>query len=476
MRAATSSGPRLRAGLLEACEGPQLFGFELWPRQRELLAAVESGPRIQVWAVGRRSGKTTLAALICLWDALLRPELDELVRPGETRCTVAIATNLSQARVLLAAARSIIERSPGLSPLIEASKDDELRFRLPAGASTAILALPCSSRGGRGRPISTLVMDEAAHFLSETDGHQTAHRVWEALAPSTAQFGDAARLILASTPYGSDGLFAEIFYRAQSGDLEGALAQHARTRDVNPTISEGFLESERLRDPASFSQEYEAEFFAAGDAYLDFNQIEVVERRHIAPEEGTDWVLGLDPAFSRDPMGVAIVGRAVEQPRQLLLAHAEAIASDGAFAAPLERAGQLARRFDARVVTDQYAAPAVLEKLRSAGLSVRVNTMSAESKTKVYAELRARLYDGSLELPEHPKLITELRRLRSRFSPGRAAVINPRAGGSHGDMAQALALAVHELRDNPVKWGPIVVGSVHIDPDEWLSRRDSGPA
>jgi hypothetical protein len=49
-------------------------------------------------------------------------------------------------------------------------------------------------------------------------------------------------------------------------------------------------------------------------------------------------------------------------------------------------------------------------------------------------------------LYEQPSLTAELRRLRTRYAAGQAAVVNPRVGSSHGDQAQALALAVWELR------------------------------
>ena len=71
-------------GLLSAADDPKLLSFPLWPKQRDLLARVGKGPRGHVWALGRRSGKTTMAALVGLWDCLLRPELDGMVRPGET--------------------------------------------------------------------------------------------------------------------------------------------------------------------------------------------------------------------------------------------------------------------------------------------------------------------------------------------------------------------------------------------------------
>jgi hypothetical protein len=74
-----------RVGLLAACDDPKLLGVPLWPQQRTLIEAVEQGPRVHVWTLGRRSGKTTSAALVALWDCLLRPELAAFVRPGERR-------------------------------------------------------------------------------------------------------------------------------------------------------------------------------------------------------------------------------------------------------------------------------------------------------------------------------------------------------------------------------------------------------
>jgi hypothetical protein len=58
--------------------------------------------------------------------------------------------------------------------------------------------------------------------------------------PSTAQFADAARVIV-SRPYGSGNLFAELYQRASSGELEDAVAFHAPTAAMNPTIAAKFL-------------------------------------------------------------------------------------------------------------------------------------------------------------------------------------------------------------------------------------------
>jgi hypothetical protein len=441
----------VRAGLVQACVDPKLLAFDLWPRQRELLAAVEAGPRLHVWALGRRSGKTTMAALAGLWDCLLRPELDGMVRPRERRYVVCVATNLRQARLFVQAARSIVEASPYLAALVESVSEDELVFT----NRTVLAAFPCNARGARGWPISTLLLDEAAHFISETDGPAVAERVFNSLVPSTAQFGDAARIIVASTPWGQDGLFATIYQQATSGELEDAAAQHATTAEVNPTVDAAFLERERTRDPESFRSEYLAEFAGSGAAFLDPERIEEALSLpgELEPEHATGWVAGLDPAFSSDPFGLAIVGRSHADRRRLVLGLARRwVPSRRKLPSFLERrqvedqvldeVAAVCLRYRARCFTDQYCAPAVVEYLQRKGLSVATVPMTAASKTDVFTALRAQLNLGALELYPEQTLLGELRRLRTKYSAGRSSVVNPQGGGGHGDLAQALALSV----------------------------------
>lgn len=443
-----------RVGLLAACNDPKLFGLKPWPVQRRLLEAVEQGPRLHVWALGRRSGKTTMAALVCLWDCLFRPELQTAMRPGERRHAVAVATGLKQARLILNAARSIVATSPLLSSLLEAETKDELLFT----NGTALTAFPCESRSGRGWPISTLVMDEAAHFLSETEGPAVAERVWQALVPATAQFGDSARLIVSSTPWGQSGLFAELYQQAASGELEDAVAQHATTREANPTIADEFLAREQARDPEGFRSEYLAEFAGSGAAFLDPDRIEeaLAKRTELPPEFCTDWVAGLDPAFSSDPFGLAIVGRDPADRQQLRLGLVQSWrpsrTKPDSFEerraiedAVLDEVAAVCLRYRARLVTDQYAAKSIVNYLQRKGLAVRTEAMTAATKTAAFTALRARLNLGGLELYNGPGLVAELRRLRTKYAAGASSVVNPRAGGSHGDLAQALALAVFEF-------------------------------
>ncbi len=432
-----------------------------------------------------------MTALVALWDALLRPDLDARVRPGERRYAVAVATNLRQARLFVRAAVSIVERSPLLSREVRSSSEDEIEFR--SGATIA--AFPCTSRGARGWPISCLVMDEAAHFLSETEGPQVAERVFASLAPSTAQFGDAARIVVSSTPYGSGGFFADLYGRVTGGEIEDALAWNAASAEMNPTLDAALLARERARDPDSFRSEYEAEFVGGGHAYLDPERIEAAvarDRRELHPAAARDWIAGLDPAFSSDPFGLAIVGRDALEPERLVLGFADAwrpprrrpgtfeerrAVEDERLAAVVE----VCRLYGvSRIATDQYAAPAIVDRLQRAGFYVVSIPMTAATKTAAFAELRARLNLGTLELYEEPALLAELRRLRTRLAAGQASVVNPRVGGSHGDRAQALALAVYEHDRRGLHAGSRTGASVGNDGTlstrAALGIRDEGPA
>ena len=250
----------MRAGLVAACDDPQLFRVPLTTDQRERLAAVEAGPRTHVWCIGRRGLKTTTAAYVGLWCCLLRPELRERLRPGERGYAVGVATNLRQARLLVQSALAVVARSPLLAPLIESVSEDELRF----ANGTAFAAFPCTIRGGRGWPIFALLCDEFAHVL-DNEGNVAAESVLRALLPSTATFGSEARVVVSSTPWGSSGAFAELYEKAASGELPDAMTHRATTAQANPSVPPEFLAVEERRDPEGFRAEYLAEFVGSGE-------------------------------------------------------------------------------------------------------------------------------------------------------------------------------------------------------------------
>src|SRR5581483_10541120 len=126
--------------------------------------------------------------------------------------------------------------SPLLRRLLVTASDDELVF----STGCTIAAFPCTARGGRGWPISTLVLDEHAH-----DG----------------------RIVVASTPWGTEGHFAELFKRVQGG-AEGRVYQYA-SHELNTALDPETLAEEFANDPDAYRSEVLAEFVPGGGNYID---------------------------------------------------------------------------------------------------------------------------------------------------------------------------------------------------------------
>ncbi|HZT46022.1 MAG TPA: hypothetical protein VFA24_07565 [Gaiellaceae bacterium] len=438
------------AGLVEAVDDPNLLGsFAPYPKQRELLESIEEGPRLHVLACGRRAGKTSIGAAAAVWDATLRPVLARYLRPGERRYAVCVAVNLRQARHFVSICRALVESSPLLRRLLVTASDDELVF----STGCTIAAFPCTARGGRGWPISTLVLDEHAHHVDLEGSNIAAEQVWRALAPSTYQFGHDGRIVVASTPWGTEGHFAELFKRVQGG-AEGRVYQYA-SHELNTALDPETLAEEFANDPDAYRSEVLAEFVPGGGNYIDPVRLADAVGGH-----GTlgrldalagSWVLGCDLAFSRDPAAAVLVGREAEHPERIRVGGVWSWEPQRTSSFEERRAQEdslvgevaaIANYYGARVVIDQYMAPQVATALARADVAVETLHLSAETKSLAFAELRSRLFDGTLVLLDDADLLRELRSLRSQVRAGKASVTTPRTRGAHADRAVALALAV----------------------------------
>jgi hypothetical protein len=466
-----------------------LGGFTPHPRQRELLDAIENAPLV-VACCGRRFGKTKAAAVAALHNLLLVPELDMMVAPREKRYAVSVGNNSAQARLFVEHAAAVVRSSPTLSRELVSETADALEFR----GGRVLAGFPCTSRGGRGWPISFLALDEFAHHYDiEEGGPQTAQRVWAAMTPSVAQFAELGRIVVLSTPLASDGTFAELYAKAASGELPRAKAFHAPTSD-NPLIDADYLAAqEAALGTDDFRREFGAEFIAGGAAFIEGSRIRAVvaDWREALPADGKDWVLAFDAAFASDPAAVAAVGRSPHDRSHLICGYVrrwlpprsrrrirrsreedtrviETVIADVA---------AIADAYRARVICDQHLPGVVVNEIARHGIHATVRPWTAESRTQAAQAVRARIYTQRIELPDDPQLVAELSRLRTKYRAGSATVEIPKVGDSHCDMAVALMAAVHEhdrhgslgqflpRREDDDYYGPMV--SVGLADKEW---------
>ena len=142
--------------------------------------------------------------------------------------------------------------------------------------------------------------------------------------------------------------------------------------------------------------EYQAEFLASGSAFLDLERVSIADRGALPREACSSWVAGLDPAFSSDPFGLAVVGRDTSQhPPLLRLGFANSylpLKGVGSFDDRLEEIVAVLKSYGVReVATDQFTSAAVIDRLAKVGITARLISMNAASKTLVYTELRGAL-------------------------------------------------------------------------------------
>ena len=246
-----------------------LLNTPLWPKQQQILEEFWAGHyAIAVWALGRRSGKTLMAAIVATYAAtMLADEYKRHLRLGERFYIISVANTIGQAKIALQGVKDLINGSPILKRLIVRETSDTLE--LSNGA--VFKALPASSRSGRGMACPLLIMDELAHAVETESGNAAGSSLYQALSPSVAQFGKLGKILLLSSPWIQSGIFWSLFKQASSGNFAHMQVVQLPTWEVNPTISSDFLEQERSRDPELFAVEYGASFsqslsgFVGGD-------------------------------------------------------------------------------------------------------------------------------------------------------------------------------------------------------------------
>ena len=452
-----------------AVNDPALLGGRInWrPRQRELLASLDGPETMHIWCLGRQSGKSSMAAAAAVSNAALRPDLDELMPAGEWRTVPVISPSEDQSRAFLAKAAAAVEASPLIASYAEVF-GDRVDFNIPRTdatgrkftARTRVVALAANSKSMRGYTGAMVCVEEGAH-LDETTGPGSDRRIFEAIGPTLARFGSLGCLLVISSAYGESGLYHELLQQVLAGEIPNARAAVHTTAEMWPDVDTAFLDAERRRlGREAFEREYECvastgtgSFFADLSAYA-------LDSGPAPPDAGKGWVAALDPAWSRDSFGYAVIGESTESAGMLVCGALGAIKPERtrSFARKRKREDSVLRAvweavapYRPRIVTDQTNADAIKHHYeREEGATVKVVHVTGPIQAQAFTVLRSRLDDGSLTLWRCPELLDELRRVSVK---GADKIHLRRSGDSHVDIGCAVALGAYELRhitDAPV--------------------------
>jgi hypothetical protein len=440
------------------------LGVELWPKQREILDHLFSqNINHAIWALGRRSGKTFMAAVAAVYMCFVQDEFfTKKVRKGEKWYIIAVANDLGQSKIALDNIRQLILNSPFKEEITrETSLDIEI------SNNCVFQAIPASARASRGKAVVAILQDELA-FSIEGDMNRGAEAMYNALSPSIAQFGKYGKIIELSSPWLTSGLFFDHFKQAESGEFPGMEARQIPTWEINPSLFFGcdFLERARKKDEESFWVEFGAQFRRNNSVLVAPEIVDIAvnkERNTLLPNKefmGT-YVLALDPArggVGRDSYVACIVHyegeRLVVDKFHIFDANFEIAGKKEVNIAQVEAWIQEHHRiYDFQsIILDQYNSAGTIQSMAK-NFPVAELTWSVSTKMRAFGKMKELFNAGLIELPNHKEAIKQLKNLSVIYrSSGQWSVTGGKES-SIDDLAFALAAAILEAsKDNDIDW------------------------
>jgi hypothetical protein len=391
----------------------------------------------EIWAIaGRGSGKSRIVGAIAVHAGLLSRHR---LSPGEQGFVLVLSPTVAQAKVVFHYALGFIEASPVLRrELYGAPTQYEIRLR----NRVTIATHPNSYRSVRGRTILTAILDEASFFRDEASASPDVetHR---AVLPSLIRTG--GQLIGISTPYRKLGLLYQKHRDHFGVDDDDVLVVQGSSRTFNPTLSETDISAASLADPEAGRSEWDATFRDDISAFLSEADIDACidhdRPLELPPRPGIKYFAFGDASGGRhDSFAIALVHREPDQTIVIDVIRAVSPPFDPQQA--IEAYASLIREYGVHSVTsDAYAAEWVATAWKRAGIS---HHNSELPKSQLYLEGLPTFTRRLLRMPNHPRLLRELRLLERRTHVGGKDSVDHGRTGSD-DLANAMFGAIAQV-------------------------------
>jgi hypothetical protein len=389
-------------------------------------------PAREVWTlVGRRGGKSRVAALVAVYLAAFR-DYGAVLAKGEVGTLPIVAADRRQARTVMGYVTGLLDTIPMLRRMV--TKRTAESIELNTGCRIEIHT--ASWRALRGYTCVGAVLDEVCFWRSE-DSSNPDHEIVTALRPAMATVPQAL-LVAISSPHSRRGVAWDM-HRRHYGRDGNVLVWQAPSRDMNPTVPEALVTAALEADPDAARAEWLAEFRSDLEAFVSREVLEActVPGRHELPPCGLHYLAFVDPSGgSSDSMTLAIAHGEGERVvidcvrEQRAPFSPDAVVQD--FAA-------LLKSYRISVVTgDRYGGEWPAERFRVHGISYQP---SEQTKSELYQAALPLLNGHRVELLDEPRLLAQLGTLERRTSRGGRDSVDHAPGG-HDDVANAAAGAL----------------------------------
>lgn len=415
------------------------YGLELTDDERATVLALTGRDSVpsesfrELWlAIGRRGGKSQVAALVAVYEALFKDHRAKL-SPGEVATIMCIAQTSKQARSVMRYVSGLVNGNAMLSRSVTRESGEAIEFD-----NRAVIEVHAASlRSVRGYTLSCCILDEIAFW--HVEGANPDKEIVTGLRPGLATLG--GKLVALSSPYAKRGVLWDTHKRHYGGDSARVLVAQAPTLTMNPTLDPEVVADALREDPEAARAEYLAEFRGDICSFLDIELIERATRSKplILPPQERETYFGF-----ADPNG----GGADEFTLSIAHREGELTIVDGVWGRgqKKESPAVIAEEFAAilrmyRITTvrgDRYAGRWPRDEFRKHGIEY---VPSDRSRSALYLDFMARINSGAVILPPDQRMQRQFANLERRAHRGGQDTID-HPPNLHDDRANAVAGAV----------------------------------
>jgi hypothetical protein len=287
------------------------FALPMSPSEIEFFRSIAGreppGKRVKELDVvaGRRSGKDSVASAIAAYLAVTFKPSGK-VRPGERPLVMLLSADRSGARALLGYIKGYFAEIAPFKAMVARETLDGLE--LVNGVD--IVVSTTDYRTTRGRTVLLAIFNETAFWPSETASSPDVE-IFRAVQPSLATLDGESMVIMISSAYKRSGLLYDRWKRFHGTDDANTLVIHAKTADLNPTISQATIEAALADDAESAKAEWLSLWRDDLSGYITRPEIEACIDRGITsrqPRPGVQYTAWVDASSGsgKDSMCCAI--------------------------------------------------------------------------------------------------------------------------------------------------------------------------
>ena len=393
--------------------------FTLAPYQRRVLQLALKRTnddalfyRLVVLSEPKKSGKTFMAACLCLWWAVTNPKTEIIL--------VANDEDQAKGRVFQTAA-ALIENNPGLRAEADVLSDE---IRMENG--TTIMPISGDFKGAAGSRHSLVIYDEIWGFEAEK-----ARRLYEELTPPPSEFSAWVLIVTYAGFLGEADLLESIYNRGLAGrrvddELEcyqnDELFMFWSHTPRQPWQTEVYYEQQRkILRPAQFERLHRNEWVSSESRFIDPSLWDQNVNSMLRPDPTGALFIGVDASVKHDSTALVAVKYDRGYGDRLVLAtHKIWVPSPGNpmdFEATLEFYLRRLENYSThieKILVDPFQMHRTITTLEQAGLPIEAFPQTQPNLTLATESLYAALANRRLNLYEAPDLRAHVLNAASR--------------------------------------------------------------